>query len=274
MRWNIVWYGVAVLCCMTGCGQTEVSLLTYNVAGLPEGISASSPSKNTEQIGDALNDFDVVLLQEDFAYHSTLNRQSDHPYRQPLVQEEPAPFNESGLARFSSLPLQSFQRWPWQACYGIARSGCDCLTPKGFSLAQHQASLGETTIVIDIYNLHMDAGDGPGDEAARQAQVHQLLETLAARSELHPVIVAGDTNVSDPWAPALIALQQVGFLDACMRLDCPMPESVDRVLYRSSPFVTLEPVRWRIPDGFESEDGEPPVGPSSCRCRLPYAHRD
>lgn len=245
----------AAVLCLAGCGQSEFSVLTYNVAGLPEGFSASSPSENSERIGASLNDFDVALVQEDFAYHDALTRRLRHPYRRPTVEE--TAFNESGLARFSNLPLLAFRRWSWQACHGTSDAGSDCLTPKGFSLAQHEVSLDDTSVVIDVYNLHMDAGDGPGDEAARRAQALQLLEVIASRSRLHPVVVAGDTNVAAHWDAPLVALRSAGFRDACAQLDCPSPGIVDRVLYRGSAFVTLEPLRWRIPAGFEDDEGNP-----------------
>src|SRR5688572_4369456 len=38
--------------------------LTYNVAGLPEGLSQSMPMRNTPIIGPLLNDYDLVFLQE------------------------------------------------------------------------------------------------------------------------------------------------------------------------------------------------------------------
>ena len=40
--------------------------LTYNVAGLPEQISGSSPEANSPLISPLLNGYDLVLLQEDW----------------------------------------------------------------------------------------------------------------------------------------------------------------------------------------------------------------
>ena len=41
------------------------SLLTYNVAGLPEGLSSSRPSVNMALISKLLNRYDLALVQED-----------------------------------------------------------------------------------------------------------------------------------------------------------------------------------------------------------------
>ena len=71
----------------------EFSLLAYNVAGLPEELSGSSPLVNMPQIGPLLNEFDVVLLQESWrtpdpnpfaptrAYHEELESRVDHEHR-------------------------------------------------------------------------------------------------------------------------------------------------------------------------------------------------
>jgi hypothetical protein len=42
-------------------------VVTYNVAGLPEGVSRSSPVANLPLIGEGLNRYDLALIQEDFA---------------------------------------------------------------------------------------------------------------------------------------------------------------------------------------------------------------
>ena len=76
----------------------EISVLAYNVAGLPEGISGSHPKVNTPLIAPKLNDFDIVLMQETWRlpddlstvppelrsfelYHKILEDASTHEYR-------------------------------------------------------------------------------------------------------------------------------------------------------------------------------------------------
>jgi hypothetical protein len=56
---------------VTACGDGDRNVqsgdflaLTYNVAGLPEGISGSHPETNTPLIGPLLNAYDLVLMQE------------------------------------------------------------------------------------------------------------------------------------------------------------------------------------------------------------------
>jgi len=59
----------------------EFTLLTYNVAGLPQGISPSNPKKNIPLISPKLNKFEIALVQEDFVYHNELKSKTNHPYQ-------------------------------------------------------------------------------------------------------------------------------------------------------------------------------------------------
>src|SRR5688572_6733331 len=50
----------------------SIRLLTYNIAGLPEGISRSRPERNVPRIGPLFEPYDLVLVQEDFVYQAQL----------------------------------------------------------------------------------------------------------------------------------------------------------------------------------------------------------
>src|SRR3954464_1761273 len=50
----------------------QFRLLTYNVAGLPQVVSPSTPRQNIPLVSPLLNAYDVVLVQEDFSYHELL----------------------------------------------------------------------------------------------------------------------------------------------------------------------------------------------------------
>jgi endonuclease/exonuclease/phosphatase family metal-dependent hydrolase len=244
---------------LLGCGKVEVSVLTYNVAGLPNGISSADPVTNTPRISPLLGGYDLVLVQEDFAYHSALAQEAGHAFQFPAFDEEAGPNLEikNGLSRFSRFPIEHHHAEKWVKCHGIMDSLSDCLAPKGFSAAEHLIDLGRSTVTIDVYDLHMDAGDGVGDRLAREAQIEQLLETIAERSSLKAIIVAGDTNIDDPTDPLLVRLMEGAQLrDACADLDCPDPARIDRILYRGSRWVALEAVRWWVPDEFVDEAGK------------------
>jgi endonuclease/exonuclease/phosphatase family metal-dependent hydrolase len=112
-------------------------------------------------------------------------------------------------------------------------------------------------VTIDVVDLHMDAGGGPDDEAARDAQIDQLLAYLPSD---RPLVVAGDTNLSfdvganDSDEPRLQHLiDEGGFTDACFAMDCADVNRIDRVFVRGGLTVTS----WKIADEMVDADGLP-----------------
>ena len=163
--------GLLVLAaCASDDGERELtfSVLTYNVAGLPAGISSSEPDINTPLISPLLNDYDIALVQEDFVYHRDLARDAEHVFHSEEKEMGEKLVND-GLNRFSQFAFGELARLPWPSCYGDALGGTvtgagDCLAEKGFSAALTDFGLG---VDIPIVNLHMEAGDGPEDRAVR-----------------------------------------------------------------------------------------------------------
>jgi endonuclease/exonuclease/phosphatase family metal-dependent hydrolase len=238
----------------TSTARGRFKLVTYNVAGLPDGVSQSQPSVNMGTIGKLLNRYDLALVQEDFAYAAELRRLIAHPHvTPPFVRGDRKDFGD-GLSQFAKLPFAGIFREAWRSCHGIVDSYFDCLTPKGFTFAR--VALG-TNVSVDIYNLHMDAGSSPGDVAARAAQIEQLANAIERFSVGQAVIVAGDTNMGAD-EPALATFQaRVELMEVCRKLGCPDPERIDRVFYRSSPTLTLEARRWRLDKTFVDRKGKP-----------------
>jgi hypothetical protein len=60
-------------------------------------------------------------------------------------------------------------RQRWENCHD---SAADCLSLKGFSFARTTLPSGAT---VDVYNLHMEAGGDPEDDALRNAADHPAL---------------------------------------------------------------------------------------------------
>jgi len=111
--------------------------LTYNVAGLPQGISGGDPTTNSPLISPRLNSYDLVLLQEDWGdplgavplfFHEEIVSAANHPYRS---EPAPAPLGTDlrrfptgppliadGLNRLSRFPFGAIQRVMWNTCYG------------------------------------------------------------------------------------------------------------------------------------------------------------
>ena len=105
--------------------------LTYNVAGLPAGLSGSEPDVNTELISPLLNAYDLVLVQESWinpdppipgleVLHEVLVSQVTHPYLSdpappPLGSDprRPEAIVSDGLNRMSRFPFDELTRVMW-----------------------------------------------------------------------------------------------------------------------------------------------------------------
>ena len=233
-----------------------LSLLSYNVAGLPQGLSSAPTPRDsaTTAIGQRLGPYDIVHVEEDFNYHANLYAADTHPYRTPTSG---GAGTGSGLNTLSDYPYDTddFERVHWNSCQ--VDSG-DCLTPKGFTFMRVRLAEG---IYVDFYNLHTNAGTSSGDESSRADNLSQLSTYIASHSAGNAVVVMGDTNsrytrsadtiagfaaangLTDAW----VKLERGGSAPAAGSPDLVCDETaitntcevVDKVLYRSGPLVSL-----------------------------------
>lgn len=233
--------------------QGRFSVVTYNVAGLPEGLSAVRPVQNLPIIGEGLNKYDLVFVQEDYAYPELLRSRLQLPYKSAaFVRGEALHFGD-GLSNFSKFRFDDVQRVAWQHCHGVVDSYFDCLTPKGLAMTRVELSPG---VFVDTYNVHLDAGSGPGDVSARAAQLEQLFAMVAARSEQRAVLLAGDFNLTSAELPRLRTLAAAaGLVEACETLRCAQPLRLDRVLFRGSPALKLRARSWALDRSFRDSGG-------------------
>jgi endonuclease/exonuclease/phosphatase family metal-dependent hydrolase len=233
----------------------SLRVLTYNVAGLPEGISGSMPSIYTAQISPLLNAFDLVGVQEDFSYHAELISRVDLPHTTAPAQSLPL---GDGLNLLSRSPILETVRVPWEKCAGVLDSGSDCLTPKGF-MRTRIAFL--PNMELDVYDLHTDAGSDAPSVAARADNLRQLGEAVQKDSVGRAVIMLGDFNErfraeggalhtlvgSTALADAWTTLFRNGALPApgSDPVPCssdpndPSCERIDKVLFRDGPGILL-----------------------------------
>ncbi|BCJ40655.1 hypothetical protein GCM10010168_73570 [Actinoplanes ianthinogenes] len=227
-------------------------VLSYNIAGLPDILSSAETDRATATtaIGGRLTGYDVIHVQEDFNYHAYLYAADTHAYRTPTSGGAGI---GSGLNSLSSYAYDTddFERTRWTSCQ--YDSG-DCLTPKGFTFSRVRLAEG---VYVDFYNLHTNAGTNDGDLASRAANLSQLTSFIGSHSTGNAVVVMGDTNtrytrsgdtiadfvaangLTDAW----VKLERGGVAPAkgsdpllCAEDTC---EVVDKILYRSSAFVTL-----------------------------------
>ena len=132
------------------------TVLTYNVSGLPDILSSGDPAVNTVKISPILNDYDIVAVQEDFAYHNDLIKYVTHQYLTETSGNVPS---GDGINFISKYQFYDTDRETWTDRYGFLDSGSDQLTPKGFMYSQYQLEPG---VYVDIYTLHTDAGTDSG----------------------------------------------------------------------------------------------------------------
>jgi endonuclease/exonuclease/phosphatase family metal-dependent hydrolase len=275
----LIFFAVLSLVCaavinpVKASGTNSFSVLTYNVAGLPGILSSSDPSKNTIQISPILNDYDIIAVQEDFAYHTELTKYVKHQYLTPSSGN--VPFG-SGINFLSKYPFFDTDRETWNKRYGFLDSGSDELTPKGFMYSQYQIEPG---LYIDIYTLHTDAGDDQGSYDARCDNISQISKYINTYSAGNAVIVMGDTNsrytrsadnfetalvnncnLKDPWIDLVrkgnVPQDGDALMDATDR-NGPNFEVVDKVLYRSGKAINLIATSYKLDDKkFTDESGK------------------
>jgi len=234
----------------------RLSLLTYNVAGLPQLVSQSEPEVNVALISPLLNHYDIALVQEDFSYHSRLISHAEHPYRSEPMNHSLALIPD-GLNWFSRFAFSWIHRVRWAQCNGYLGAASDCLADKGFSFGEVTLAPGVT---VDVYDLHAEAGSSLLDIDARRDNFEQLADYLRARSRDHAIIVAGDTNLRTGVPADAETLDRflsvTGLSDACRSFGCG-EEKLDRVLFASSRNVRLDVLGWWQDRRFVDADGEP-----------------
>jgi hypothetical protein len=274
----------------------ELSVLSYNVAGLPAEISKEHPDVNIPKISPHLDDYDVVMTQEDFDwwkpdglaskadfthYHDRLRKDAHHEYRTErhpgaeavgidIERDRPNMELGDGLGVLSTFPISDTVRVPWKRCFGEFDSGAsDCLAMKGFLMTRLELADG---VVVDLYDLHGEAGGGAEDQEIQAADFEQLAAYVQEHSEGHAVILGGDTNLhTDP--PGADAhedsgdgqdlqiwddfLEATGLTDSCAATDCDEPGRIDKIAFRSDDGVELEPTSHAFQtDVFVDEAGE------------------
>lgn len=242
-----------LLACTDPIETGSFTALTYNVAGLPQGLSSSDPERFIPQISPKLNDYDLVLVQEDFSYNDLLTADITLPYlSEPKTPEEE--LVNDGLNRFSTLPFTPVERTRWVACFGELQNASDCLAEKGFSVATH--TLAES-VELMVVNLHAEAGGGDEDREASADGFAQLAQRLAADDRA--LLVGGDTNLKplerEQDARTMDAFLQATGLTEVEQRD-PNKDHIDRWFIRSGPGVSLSASDWAIDTDMVSPDGD------------------
>ncbi len=272
-----------VLAWSASAGAASISVLTYNVAGLPSFVGGDAPNlANNQAISPKLDAgvYDVVAIQEAFdpvIYASHVSNNTGFPGANTPSQEAPSggALVSSGLMRLSNSSHSGYERNEWATCENADQS--DCLANKGFSFARHDLGVGAE---VDIYNWHAEAGNTAADVVARNSQITELIDYIAVNSVDRAVIVLGDTNsrytrtsddirdildigFNDAWldkyyAGISPAQNDVNNTSACGTTpDSANCELKDKIFYRSGATVSVTLGSYTVPSNFVDDMSMP-----------------
>lgn len=271
---------VLSLAAATQAGAAQFTTLTYNVRGLPPQVIEDRTAQ-IAAIAPLLEDFhtangvidgieSIVLLQELFyqPYYDTItdSQTVSYPFKTAKDSSGPTGIGD-GLNMLADFSFANFDRTQWIDCFGtFGQNGSDCDTNKGYSFARFDLGNG---LLVDVYNLHADAGQDSGSQLARRNNVDQLIDAINTRSpEGTAVIVMGDTNslytrspddtieslpvgtgVTDVWVELVNGGVTPGpgaEIDSGCDTDPSGPdcERIDKVFYRSGDTVILTPLEY------------------------------
>jgi endonuclease/exonuclease/phosphatase family metal-dependent hydrolase len=294
----VVWGLVTGLAACFGSGADPpmesgtVSVLTYNVSGLPQEVSQTNPRVNIPLMSPLLNAYDVVVTQEDYDwwrdlanftdfvhYHEQLRAQATHPYRSPAhpglegvgldLTSRPDVQVGDGLGVLSRYPLRGSERIPWNSCYGGWNASdlgaFDCLAVKGFLRSTLILADG---VEVDLYVIHAESGGSDPDQRLQADDFQELGDYVERQSAGRAVLVAGDTNLhtdaSHPDAEGVgdtiiwtDFLNRLDLSDACTATVCEHDDLVDKIAYRSGGHVELSATTYEVPSSrFRDTQGE------------------
>lgn len=242
-----------------GPSSGELRVLTYNVAGLPDGLSSAEGDllDRMPAIAAMLGDYDIVGIQEDFdpTAHAALTEGTGHAEVTWFSDKlDDTRVYGAGLAQLVPVATDAVYEQHYSVCNGVTDGASDCLASKGFHATS--STLGGAT--LDIYNTHHEAGGGEDDLAARSAQVDELIAGIGDRSAGHAVLVLGDFNLHpddlEDQEP-LSRYDAAGLPRGCDLVGCAEPNHIDQIRVRSGDALQLEVLDWSRETRFVNAEG-------------------
>lgn len=243
----------------------SLKVLTYNTHGLPSIFAGDKPQQRFPKIAALTEQYDLALLQEDFAHHYVLSRNLIKPTTVKRGMRSDMPpcliCAGSGLTLASNLSWQDWtlaaQFEPFETCSGLLLGLNDCLSQKGFQLLRFDHMGGDRLVVV---NTHLDAGHDVSDREARKAQLDQIASLLEQEAAGQALIIAGDLNLD--WQTPEDRAVLIDFRDRLGltiavdgRQADPRWEHLDYILFRSGDAVRLEVVETGEDQQFQDDAG-------------------
>ena len=194
-------------------------------------------------------DYDIALLQEDFAHHDLVLKHAKEG--QSIQRGEGAKPGKcffcsgSGLTLMSNLSESEWRESaifePFGNCSGWLDRANDCFAQKGFQIIDLRSIRGEELVLV---NTHLDAGRSDFDRAARAAQLNQLILAIDRYVLDQALIVAGDLNLdwdnSKDRELLLDFRDRLGLAQAAKGVQAEQGWTMlDYIFYRSGELTTL-----------------------------------
>jgi endonuclease/exonuclease/phosphatase family metal-dependent hydrolase len=237
----------------------ELSVLSYNTHGLPGWIAGDDPEGRFPQIAKLADRYDLVLLQEDFEHHALVRENTRHT----LVFRGNPPRNGFGsgdgltvLAGGTVHAAKPRLRHAYGTCSGWLSGANDCWANKGLFGVRITLTNGAS---LDVYDLHLEAGEGDGDRTVRHGQLDQVAEQIREQSGGQAIIVGGDFNMSfdDPEERQLMMRFQrdLGLQDSAIdpRDSPPWTKRIDYLFFRPGGSIELALLEAEVAKEFVSE---------------------
>ena len=181
---------------------TSFTATALNVDGLPQKVAfitlnEDGPgSDGTKLISKYLKQkgYDLIGVSEDFNYHGSLMSELDGDYscgtlRATLdITHLSYPFDTDGLNLIWKTSKAQATNESWTRWNDRTDTDGNQFVKKGY---RHYDMTLEGGEVIDVYVLHMDAGDAT---SSREGQWRQLADAVNAADPNRPKLIIGDTN--------------------------------------------------------------------------------
>jgi len=244
--------------------KETLKMLVYNTHGLPEIFINDNPKKRFPIIGRKTQDFNISLLQEDYAHHEELSSgfaQKSIAIRGPMGGTLSCPFcTGSGLTSVFNLPQDwqiEVQNEAYETCSGWLRGANDCFAYKGFQIIKITTPQLKKFYIV---NTHMDAGRRDSDRASRKIQLEHIVSTIEQREIKEALIVAGDLNLNSKDPQDVLLLEKfkkkLKLNDSFEGYEISKKWSIlDYILYRQGSEVKFKLLSVGEDESFITEEG-------------------
>ena len=244
--------------------KETLKMLVYNTHGLPEIFISDNPKKRFPIIGEKTQDFNISLLQEDYAHHEELSSgfaQKSIAIRGPMGGTLSCPFcTGSGLTSIFNLPKDwniEVESEAYETCSGWLRGANDCFAYKGFQIIKITTPNQKKFFIV---NTHMDAGRRDSDRSSRKIQLDHIVSAIEQREINEALIVAGDLNLNSKDPKDVLLLEEfkekLKLNDSFEGYEISKRWSIlDYILYRQGSEVDFKLVSVGEDESFVTEEG-------------------